>query len=314
MCKSNSGLKLWIMMQTVAFDLVRDFLSSISPDQKPPLVVVLGPTASGKTALSLELADVFNGEIISADSRQIYRHMDIGTDKIPLEKRHGIAHHMIDIVDPSERFTVAQFKKESEKIIDDVLQRGKLPILVGGTGFYIDALTKNFELPPENLEMRGRVIQMLQEKGPQGLYEELMRCAPESAKKIHPRNTRYVVRALEIFLATGSGKKDKKNPPRYSCLQIGLSWPREVLFERIDLRVDEQIKRGLLEETQRLLEMGFSKELPSMSSLGYLEMIAHIEGKISLQEVAQLIKKNTRNYAKRQITWFKRDKEINWIS
>lgn len=279
----------------------------------PPLLVLLGPTASGKTALSLELAREFNGEIISADSRQVYCGMDIGTDKIPVEKRDGIPHHLIDVASPSQRFTVADFLARAEKAASEILGHGKLPMLVGGTGLYIRSLTQNFSLPPENPELRARLIAELEEHGASALHKKLQRLDPENAAKIHPNNIPYVVRALEIFMATGRPKQATKKPPRFNVLQIGLHVSNEILFERIHRRVDEQIERGLIEETKRLLAQGFPKSLPSMSSLGYREIIEHVEGRLSISEAVELLKKNTRNFAKRQMTWFKKDNGIVWI-
>lgn len=291
-----------------------DFISKKISKAKRPLLIILGPTASGKTALSIELAKHFNGEIISADSRQIYRHMDIGTDKIPMDKREGIVHHCLDIIEPNERFTVADFKAMAEKTIDDILASGRLPVLVGGTGLYIRAVKENFALPPENLKIKKALRRELEERGAKALYEKLQKLDPENAAKIHPNNMPYVVRALEILLATGKPKNSQRLPPKYDCTQIGLFWPREDLFKRINSRVDDQIKRGLLDETSRLLGMGFSKDLPSMSSLGYREMIKYLDGELDLNSAIELLKKNTRNYAKRQMTWFKKDKAVTWIN
>lgn len=294
--------------------LIKNFLEECKKEAGKPLLVLLGPTASGKTALSIKLAKEWNGEVISADSRQVYRNMDIGTDKIPEKKREGIAHHLMDIVDPNERFTVADFKKRAEEVIDDVHERGKLPILVGGTGLYIRSITHNFALPPQSLGIRMELMKELEQKGSDALHKKLEKFDPESAARIHPKNIPYVVRALEICMTTGRPKIDLKNEPRYVCLQIGVSSPREALFERINKRADEQIERGLLDEVKRLLAKGYSRDLQSMRSLGYREMIAHLDRKLSLFEAVELLKKNTRNFAKRQITWFKRDRDVVWMA
>jgi tRNA dimethylallyltransferase len=294
--------------------LVKNFLARGDGSDKKPLIVILGPTASGKTALSLKLAQQFNGEIISADSRQVYRHMNIGTDKILQEAKQGVPHYLLDIVNPDERFTVADFKMQAEALIDDIAARGKLPMLVGGTGLYIRAITENFAIPPENPRLRAQLMKELKKNGLDALYEKLKKLDPATAAKIHPKNAPYIVRALEIFMTTGQPKNDVKKMPKYRCLQIGLSWPREALFERIHRRIDEQIERGLVDETKKLLVLGYSKNLPSMNTLGYKEMVAHLEGIISLDEARDLLKKNTRNFAKRQMTWFKRDKEVVWIT
>ncbi|MBI5413174.1 tRNA (adenosine(37)-N6)-dimethylallyltransferase MiaA [Candidatus Peregrinibacteria bacterium] len=290
-------------------DFIKDFLAK--DRELPPLLVILGPTASGKTALSLEVAKKFTGEIISADSRQIYRHMDIGTDKIPVDKRGGIPHHLIDVAEPTERFTVADFKRLAEKTIDDILSRGKLPMLVGGTGLYIRAIVKNFAIPPENPEIKKRILEELARTGKENLHKKLKELDPEGAAKLHPNNVPYVVRALEILLATGKPKRDAKKQPRYDCLQIGLNPPREILFQRIDERVDSQITRGLIEEVKSLMKY---RDCASMLTLGYREVIQYLDGKISLDTATELIKKNTRSFAKRQMTWFKSDTNVFWVN
>lgn len=300
------------MEQNQVFSVIKNFLGNYSSEK--PLLVLLGPTASGKTALSLELAKQYNGEIISADSRQVYRFMDIGTDKIPPGKREGIPHHLIDVVNPNERFTVADFKRLAEEKIDDILRRGKLPMLAGGTGLYIEVVTKNFSLPPENQKIRAELFEELNKDGAEALFERLKTVDPETASKISPQNIPYLIRALEIYHITGHPKNDQRNPPRYHCLKVGLNPPRELLFQRILERVDAQIKNGLLEETKNLLAKGYARTLPSMRSLGYSEMSAHLEGEISLEEAAELLKRNTRNFAKRQMVWFKRDVEIIWFA
>ena len=300
---------------------IEAFLGQCQRENKPPLLVLLGPTASGKTALSLELAEEFGCEIISSDSRQVYRHMDIGTDKILADSRRGIPHFLIDVVNPDERFTVADFKCGAETAAGEILARGKLPMLVGGTGLYIRAVTQNFKFPEENKEIRVQLeadmAAIVAEKGRKEagvfLHKKLGRLDPASAAKIHPRNIPYVVRALEIFLGTGRTKDDRRDTPKYSCLMLGLSFPREKLFERIDARVETQIERGLVEETKKLLAMGYGEDLPSMRSLGYREIIQHLEGALTIRAAAELIKKNTRDFAKRQMTWFKKDAEVTWI-
>lgn len=292
--------------------LIEDFLNKCREGEKPPLLVILGPTASGKTALSLELAREFNGEIVSADSRQIYRGMDIGTDKISETARGGIPHHLIDVANPDERFTVANFKKLAEEKIDGIYGRGKLPMLVGGTGLYIRAITENFSIPPENPELRGGLYKELKRYGAEALHKKLQEVDPENAAKISPKNIPYIVRALEIFHITGKPKSAQKNPPKYRCLLLGMRRDLPILFERIHRRIDAQIESGLIEETQKLLAAGYSKNLGAMNSLGYQEIIEYLEGKISLDAARELLKKNTRNFAKRQMTWFKKDKGIVW--
>lgn len=291
------------------FDWIQKHLLTASR----PLIIILGPTASGKTAFSIEIAKKFNAEIVSADSRQIYRHMDIGTDKIPIEKREEIPHRLIDIVNPDERFTSAEFKKTAEEAINDILRRGKLPVLAGGTGLYIRAIAENFSLPPENPALRAKLTDELNRFGKEHLHKKLEELDPANAAKIHPNNPRYVLRALEILLATGSPKNDKKSCPQYDVLQIGLRRPKETLFKRITERIDEQIRRGLVDETKKLLSMGYCRTLPSMSSLGYGEMARYLNNEMTLEQAVEELKKNTRNYAKRQMTWFKKDKSVRWL-
>ncbi|MEK7523554.1 MAG: tRNA (adenosine(37)-N6)-dimethylallyltransferase MiaA [Patescibacteria group bacterium] len=294
--------------------LIEDFKDAAAKDDVKPLLVILGPTASGKTALSLKLARQFDGEIISADSRQVYKHMDIGTDKIPTSKREGVAHHLLDVAEPSERFTVADFKRLAEEKIEEILARGKLPMLVGGTGLYLRAVTENFLLPPKSEVIQKEMEKELKIHGAEALHKKLAELDPKSAKKIHVNNLPYVMRALEIALITGRPKDDQQAAPRYRCLKIGLNWPREELFQRIHERIDEQFKNGLLQETQKLLEMGLSRSLSSMRSLGYREAAAHLAGEISQDDAHELLKKNTRNYAKRQMTWFRKETDIHWFS
>lgn len=282
---------------------------------RKPLMVLLGPTASGKTALSIKLARALNAEIISADSRQVYRGMDIGTDKILEPEREGIPHHLIDVADPSQRFTVVDFMKMADEKISDILKRGKIPLLAGGTGLYINALTENFQIPEtgENLGIRKKLEDEMNEKGKEWLHQKLMEVDPETAGKIPPQSHLYILRALEVFYLTGKTKKDRKGKPKYETLKIGLKIDKAKLLERITQRVERQFERGLIDEVKGLLEKGYAKELASMRSIGYREVIAHLEGKISLEEAKKLIIKNTKEYARRQTTWFKRDEKIIWI-
>ncbi|MBP9718286.1 tRNA (adenosine(37)-N6)-dimethylallyltransferase MiaA [Candidatus Gracilibacteria bacterium] len=301
--------------------LVSDFLKISVEDKKPPLIVLLGPTASGKTGASISLAHTFNAEIISADSRQVYRGMDIGTDKIKLEKNaeglfhDSIRHHLIDVADPTERFTVADFKRHSEKAIEEMMQRKKIPFVVGGTGLYIRALTDNFLFPGQDLEIRKKIYDELEKIGAEKLHERLQKLDPESAATIHYNNIPYLTRALEIIEITGKPKSALQGKPKYRVLKIGLNWPRDILFKRIEERIDAQVHHnGLIEETGTLLEQGYSPEIPSMKSLGYQEMVQYIQGKLTLEAATELLKLNTRNFAKRQMTWWKREPDINWIA
>lgn len=297
-------------------DDIRQFLLEAEQFNKKPLLVVLGPTASGKTALSITLAKQFNGEVISADSRQIYRHMDIGTDKIPESKQENVPHHLLDVAEPNGEFTLADYKRNALKIINEIHKRQKLPILCGGTGLYLNAILQNYQIPqiPPQYDLRQKLAQYYEEHGPLALHNLLKERDPESAKNIHANNVRYVIRALEINMATGNKKSDQKGEQLFHVFSVGIEWPRDILYERINRRVDDQMDRGLLNEVKTLLMKGYNEKLPAMSSLGYLELIAYIKGKNTLEEAIENIKKNTRNYAKRQLTWFRRYKDIHWIS
>ncbi len=290
--------------------MIRDVKTHHMIQKKIPLLVILGPTASGKTALSLELAHALNGEIISTDSRQIYREIDIGSDKISPEKQEGVPHYMIDVASPDEVYTMSNFKRDAEARIRDIHACGKLPMLVGGTGLYIRAIVQNFDLPevPPNQELRQKFEKMSKEE----LYAMLVERDPQAAKKIHINNIPYVTRALEIIESQGT-KTARKNESPYDTLVIGIDWPREELWKRIDLRVDLQMQRGLVEESRALLEK-YEIKLPSMSSLGLKEFERYFKGECSLEDVASTIKKNTRHYAKRQQTWFRKEPGVHWVS
>lgn len=298
--------------------IISDFIEKCRVACKKPLLLILGPTASGKTALSLEIAREFGGEIISADSRQIYKRMDIGTDKIPFDKREGIPHHLIDVVEPDERFTAADFKLLAEEKIEEILARGRLPMLVGGTGLYIRIVVQNFALPKENPAVREKLTRELEKFGKEFLYEKLKKLDPDSAAKIHKNNVPYVMRALEILEETGKPKHDRQMAPKYECLLIGLFLPKEKLFERINARAENQIKRGLVEETRELLKTserkcGCGKSCAFENCIGYKEISQYLKGSLSLDEALEILKKNTRNFAKRQMTWFKKEPGILWI-
>ncbi len=295
------------------FKELQDFLQN--PENKNPLIVVLGPTASGKTAISLKIAKMFNGEIISTDSRQVYKYMDIGTDKILPAQQEGVPHHMLDFVDPTEEFTLADYKRIALKTIDEIYRRKHIPMLVGGTGLYINAIIQNYQIPqvPPNAQLRQELTEYCQKNGIEALYKILQEKDPQAAKRIHPNNIRYVIRALEINLAGNIKKIDTKGEPAFNVFVIGIDWPREELYARINQRVDNQIKRGLLNEFKTLLLKGYKETLPSMSSLGYKELVPFMRGECPLEKAVEDIKQNTRNYAKRQVTWFKKYKNIHWI-
>lgn len=290
------------------------FLEHAREEGRKPLLAIVGPTAAGKTALSLKMAEKFDGEIISADSRQVYKHMDIGTDKIPPAARKNIPHHMIDVVEPNREFTVADFKRMATQAISDIHRRNRVPILCGGTGLYINVITQDYQLPdvPPNEELREELRKILEQKGPVFLHGILQEKDMEVANKIHPNNVPYVIRALEI-LDGGAQKINQKREPKYDIFIIGIDWPKEVLYQKINSRVDELMENGLLNEVKTLLMKGYNAKMPSLTSLGYLELIQFLEGHVTLEEAVEEIKKNTRNYCKRQMTWFRRDKNIHWI-
>jgi tRNA dimethylallyltransferase len=293
---------------------IERFLEESKESDKKPLLVILGATASGKTDLSIEIAKKYNGEIISADSRQVYRYMDIATAKIRENETENIPHYMIDIIDPDQEFTLADFVDRAKKHINDISKRNKLPILIGGTGLYIRAICENYQIPsvPPDYELRKKLENEIIEKGEDYVYEKLKKLDPESAEKIHPHNHRYVIRAIEICLNKDL-KNTNSNNHNYNILKIGIDWTREKLYERINERARNQIEEGLINETKTLLNNGYDAALPSMSSLGYPEMIKYIKGEWSLEDAILELQKNTRNYAKRQLTWFRREPDVNWI-
>lgn len=290
---------------------VKNFVAS----HKKPLIVVLGPTASGKTDLSLQIAKAINGEIISTDSRQLYKGLEIGSDIIPEEKREGVPHHMLGIAEPKNTITLAEYQDMANAEIKEIFKRKNIPMLVGGTGLYISAITQGYQLPrmEPDLKLRARLFKQAEKYGNNYVYKKLEKLDPSAAKKIHPNNVVYVIRAIEINTVKKENKKDKKIPPKYDIFMVGIDWPREKLYERIGLRVASQLKRGLVNEVKTLLKKGYNESLPAISSLGAKEIIPYIKGESSLEECTELLKKNTRNYAKRQMTWFRRYKNIIWL-
>jgi tRNA dimethylallyltransferase len=277
-----------------------------------PIIVITGPTASGKTSLAIDLANKFDGEIINADSRSIYREMDIATSKPTRKELDNIAHHLVDIVDPNESFSLSDYKKLAEKEIKSVQDRGKIPLLVGGTGLYIDAVVYDFNLTEIAPDQKYR--EELEKLSTTEIGIKLKEVDPETYKIIDRLNRRRLIRALEV--ATQSQKsltklQTKKPLPR-NVLYFVLDCPREVLYKKIDNRVDAWFSKGLVEETKNL-SAKYSFDLPSMSSIGYHEIAQYLDGRISLSEASEIMKKRTRNYAKRQITWFKRNQDAVWI-
>ncbi len=283
------------------------------------VLVILGPTGVGKTKISLELADKIKGEIICADSRQIYRFMDIGTAKPKPEQRGKIVHHLIDIVDPDEKFTAADFAREAKKIIKDLITWGKLPIVAGGSGLYIRALTRGFFKGPKgNSKIREKLKKMAQQKGKEYLHKKMSNVDPEAAKRIHPNNLVKVIRALEVFELTKIPisqlqKQGEYNKSEFNFIKMGLNLDRKKLYAKIENRVDQMMDEGFLDEVKKLENLGYSKKSTPLKTLGYKELFSYLEGNLSLFEAVDLIKKNTRNYAKRQLTWFKKEEDITWF-
>ncbi|WP_275077524.1 tRNA (adenosine(37)-N6)-dimethylallyltransferase MiaA [Bacillus coahuilensis] len=285
---------------------------------KEKLLVIIGPTAVGKTELSIEVAKNYNGEIISGDSMQIYKGMDIGTAKIKEEEMQGIPHHLIDIRDPSESFSVAEFQKEVRTKIKEITSRGKLPIIVGGTGLYIQSVLFDYQFSeePSNHPIRESLELRLQEQGIDPLFRELEQLDPASARNIHPNNYRRVVRALEVYHTTGKTMSEHQanqlKDPLYDVTLIGLTMDRERLYERINYRVDLMMEEGLLEEVTRLYEAGV-EGVQSIQAIGYKEIYDYLEGRATLEDAISTLKQNSRRYAKRQLTWFHNKMDVHWF-
>ena len=288
---------------------------------KRPLVILTGPTAVGKTALSIGLAQAIGGEIISADSMQVYRHMDIGSAKIMPEEMQGVPHHLVDVLEPWEEFNVVRFQQMAKAACEEIWGRGHIPIVTGGTGFYIQALLYDIDFT-ENDEDTAFRTQMEQlaatEEGRQQLYDRLKEVDPASAEAIHANNTKRVIRALEFFEKTGSpisahNEEQRQKDSPYAFLYAVLSRDRAVLYERIDRRVDIMMEQGLVEEVRGLMEQGCTRQMVAMQGLGYKEIIDYLDGKLSLEEAVYIIKRDTRHFAKRQMTWFRREKDVTFV-
>ena len=284
----------------------------------PPLVAIVGPTAAGKTALSVRLARATGGEVVSADSRQISRRMDIGTAKATPEEQAGVPHHLLDIVDPDEVLTLAEFLALAYTAIDDILARGRVPFLVGGTGQYAMAVLEGWQVPrvPPDEKLRRELYRQAETGGAEALHARLQALDPLAARRIDPRNVRRVVRALEVCLTTGrpiSEQQEKVAPP-YRILILGLDLPRDVLYERIDRRVDAMMAAGLEEEVRRLVAAGYGFDLPAMSGVGYGQFRPYLAGEASLDETVQAIKRATRRFVRHQANWFQPgDPRIHWL-
>ena len=286
---------------------------------KKKVIVICGPTASGKTALSIELAKKINGEIISSDSMQIYKDMDIGTAKPSQEEMQGIPHHLIGFVEPSQRYSVAEFKKDAEKAIEEILEKGKTPIIVGGTGLYVDSLIYGIEYQDIKLDENYRqyLEERVQNEGLQKIYEEAKKIDPKAIEKISQNDKKRILRILEIYKATGKNKTEqeiesRKNGIKYDYKVFAINWDREILYERINKRVDIMIEQGLIQEVEELLQK-YNEFPTAMQGLGYKEVVEYLQGETTREEMIEKIKMETRRYAKRQITWFKKNKQTIWI-
>lgn len=293
-----------------------------------PLLVVVGPTAVGKTAVLLELAPRLDAEVVSADSMQVYRGLDIGTAKPTPEERQRVPHHLIDVAEPGERFTVARYQQLAREVIADIHRRGKLPILSGGTGLYVQAVLEPLLFPDagEDLELRARLAREAEEKGPEALHRRLAEVDPPAAARLAPKDLRRIIRALEVYERTGrpisqlqqEARQAGKVPP-YRTLKIGLIRPRPILYARIEARVDEQLREGLLDEARRVLALvraggaGRAGEKTALQALAYKELFPYLEGQERLETAVARLKTAVRRYAKRQLTWFRRDPEIVWV-
>lgn len=287
---------------------------------KRPLVILTGPTAVGKTALSIALAKAIGGEIISADSMQVYRHMDIGSAKIMPEEMEGVPHHLIDVLEPAEEFNVVVFQKLAKQAAEDIYSRGHIPIVVGGTGFYIQALVYDIDFTEndEDTALRQALEEQARREGADVLYERLRAVDPESCESIHAHNIKRVIRAIEFYEKTGKkisdhNREQRQNDSPYHFAYFVLTDSRDRIYQRIDERVDLMMAHGLMEEVRALRDRGCRRDMVSMQGLGYKEILSALEGEISLEEAVYQIKRDTRHFAKRQLTWFRREKEVIWV-
>ncbi|MBP5266382.1 MAG: tRNA (adenosine(37)-N6)-dimethylallyltransferase MiaA [Lachnospiraceae bacterium] len=287
---------------------------------KPKLIVLTGPTAVGKTSASIGLAKAIGGEIISADSMQVYRHMDIGSAKITPEEMEGVKHHLIDVLDPSEAFNVVTFQQMAKAAMEEIYAAGHIPIVVGGTGFYIQALLYDIDFTEEDdaTQYREELEELAKTRGKDYLYEQLQQVDPEGAAAIHPNNVKRVIRALEYYRNTGGkisehneASHQKESP--YDFTYFVLDMNREELYRRIDKRVDIMIEQGLVDEVKTLAANGATRDMVSMQGLGYKEILDYLDGEITLEEAIYRIKRDSRHFAKRQLTWFRRERDVTWV-
>ena len=283
------------------------------------VIAIVGPTASGKTSLSIEIAKRFNGEIVSCDSMQVYKHMNIGTAKPTEEEKEGIPHYMIDEIEPDKALNVVDFTAKAKGYIEDILSRGKLPVLVGGTGLYIDSIVNNTEFSESKKDEKYRenLMQLAEEKGNSYVHEMLKEIDIDAYNSIHENNIRRVIRALEVYHTTGKTftqtNIDSRRDRVYDVLFLGLDMDRETLYERINRRVDIMLEDGLIDEVKSIMEMNLGKASTAMQAIGYKEIIEWLEGRVSYEEAVETLKMESRRYAKRQLTWFRRNSEINWL-
>ena len=288
--------------------------------EKRPLIILTGPTAVGKTAASIGLAKAVGGEIISADSMQVYRHMDIGSAKITADEMQGIPHYLVDVLEPEEAFNVVRFQEMAKAAMQKIYAGGHIPIVVGGTGFYIQALLYDIDFTENDSDFsyREELEQTAGDKGAEYLHSLLKQVDPEAAEQIHPHNIKRVIRALEFNRKTGQkisahNEQERRKPSPYDFAYFVLTDDRKALYERIDRRVDKMMEQGLLEEVRALKDRGIARESVSMQGLGYKELLAYLDGEISLDEAIRIIKRDTRHFAKRQLTWFRRERDVIWI-
>lgn len=293
----------------------------MTDDRKKPLIIIAGPTAVGKTESSIRLAKAVNGEIISADSMQVYKRMDIGSAKIMPEEMDGVTHHLIDVLEPTEEFNIVRFQTMAKEAMEEIHAKGKIPILVGGTGFYIQSLLYDIEFKEEeevNSSLRNSLQQYAEEFGKEALHERLKAVDPESAEVIPAGNVKRVIRALEFYethhekiSVHNKSQAEKESPYNYAFFV--LTDDRKILYERIEKRIDIMLEKGLIDEVQGLRGEGLNRSFISMQGLGYKEILAYLEGEITLDEAIYILKRDTRHFAKRQITWFKREKDVHWL-
>lgn len=288
---------------------------------KPPMIILTGPTAVGKTATSIRLAKAIGGEIISADSMQVYRHMDIGSAKITREEMDGVPHHLIDVLEPWEDFNVTVFKRMAKEAMDGILSRGNIPIVTGGTGFYIQALLYDIDFTEHTGDgaIRTELEQLAEDKGAAYLHQILTEIDPESGLEIHANNIKRVIRAIEYYRQTGEpislhNRREREKESPYNFLYYVVNTERSILYERIERRIDMMMADGLVEEVQALKDMGCTRNLVSMQGLGYKEILDYLNGECTLEEAVYVLKRDTRHFAKRQITWFKRERDVRWLN